>query len=42
VLEAMRANGCPVEFTLKEISTCRTDAKRLWEWCDIAERRTRA
>jgi hypothetical protein len=42
VLEATRANGCPVEFTLKDISTCRTDAKRLWEWCEIAERRTRA
>jgi len=42
VLAATRANGCPVEFTLKDISTCRTDARRLWEWCEIAERRTRA
>ena len=25
VLEATRANGCPVEFTLKDISTCRRD-----------------
>ena len=41
VLEATRANGCPVEFTLKDISTCRTDPKRLWEWCEIAERKTR-
>jgi len=42
VLEATRANGCPVEFTLKDISTCRTDPRRLWEWCEIAERKTRA
>jgi hypothetical protein len=41
VLEATSANGCPVEFTLKDISTCRTDPRRLWEWCKIAERRTR-
>jgi hypothetical protein len=42
VLEATRANGCPVEFTLKDISTCRSDPQRLWEWCSIAERMTRA
>jgi hypothetical protein len=42
VLSATRANGCPVEFTLKDISTCRTDPQRLWEWCAIAERKTRA
>ena len=42
VLAATRANGCPVEFTLKDISTCRTDPKRLWEWCAIAERKTRS
>lgn len=41
VLEVTRANNCPVEFTLKDISTCRTDPKRLWEWCEIAERKTR-
>ena len=41
VLEATRANGCPVEFTLKDISTCRNDPVRLWEWCSIAERMTR-
>ncbi len=41
VLEATRANGCPVEFTLKDISTCRTEPTRLWEWCEIAERKTR-
>ncbi len=42
VLAATRANGCPVEFTLKDISTARSDPIRLWEWCGIAERRTRA
>jgi hypothetical protein len=41
VLEATRANGCPVEFTLKDISTARSDPARLWEWCAIAERMTR-
>jgi hypothetical protein len=42
VLDATRANGCPVEFTLKDISTTRGDPVRLWEWCQIAERMTRA
>ena len=42
VLAATRANGCPVEFTLKDISTCRGDPLRLWEWAEIAERMTRA
>ena len=42
VLAATRANGCPVEFTLKDISTCRRDPVRLWEWAAIAERMTRA
>jgi hypothetical protein len=42
VLDVTRANGCPVEFTLKDISTARNDPTRLWEWCAIAERMTRA
>ena len=42
VLEATRANGCPVEFTLKDISTARNDPARLWAWCEIAERMTRS
>lgn len=42
VLEATRANGCPAEFTLKDISTCRSEPQRLWAWCDIATRMTRA
>jgi len=41
VLEVTRANDCPVEFTLKDISTARTDPVRLWQWCEIAERKTR-
>jgi hypothetical protein len=41
VLAATRANGCPVEFTLKDISTCRSEPTRLWDWCSIAERMTR-
>jgi hypothetical protein len=40
-LAATRANGCPVEFTLKDISTCRNDPRRLWEWAEIATRMTR-
>ena len=42
VLEVTKANGCPVEFTLKDISTARKDPVRLWEWAQIAERMTRA
>lgn len=41
-LAATRANHCPVEFTLKDLSTCRYQPQRLWEWCDIAARMTRA
>ncbi|HSW42107.1 MAG TPA: hypothetical protein VLM76_06330 [Patescibacteria group bacterium] len=38
VLEASSANGCPAEFTLKDISTVRRDPRRLWEWAAIAAR----
>jgi hypothetical protein len=41
VLEATRANGCPVEFTLKDISTVRYEPRRLWEWAEIATRMVR-
>ena len=41
VLEVTKANGCPVEFTLKDISTCRSDPRRLWEWAEIASRMVR-
>ncbi len=40
-LEVTRANGCPVEFTLKDISTCRRDPRRLWDWSEIAARMVR-
>jgi hypothetical protein len=42
VLAVTKANGCPVEFTLKDISTCRGDPRRLWQWADIAARMVRA
>ena len=38
VLEATRANGCPTEFTLKDISTVHGRPQRLWKWCEIAAR----
>jgi hypothetical protein len=41
VLEATKANGCPTEFTLKDISTCRSDPRRLWDWAEIAARMVR-
>lgn len=41
VIAVTKASSCPVEFTLKDISTARSDPKRLWEWCAIAERKTR-
>jgi hypothetical protein len=40
-LDATRANGCAVEFTLKDISTCRHQPQRLWEWAEIASRLVR-
>jgi hypothetical protein len=42
VLEVTKANGCPVEFTLKDVSTCRRDPRRLWEWAELAMRMVRA
>jgi len=41
VLEVTKANGCPVDFALKDISTCRSDPRRLWEWSEIAMRMVR-
>jgi hypothetical protein len=41
-LDATNANGCPVEITLKDITTCRYEPKRLWEWSEIAARMVRA
>ena len=31
-----RAQGCVVELIMKDISTCRNEPKRLWEWCELA------
>jgi 5-methyltetrahydrofolate--homocysteine methyltransferase len=36
-----KANGCPVEFTLKDITTVRHEPGRLWEWAEIATRMVR-
>ena len=41
-LDATRAHGCPVEITLKDITTCRSDPRRLWEWSEIAARMVQA
>jgi hypothetical protein len=37
-LATCRRTGTPVEFILKDVSTIRYDARRLWEWVDIAMR----
>ena len=34
VLEKTR--GCVVELIMKDISTCRHEPQRLWEWCELA------
>ena len=34
VLEKTR--GCCVELIMKDVSTCRRDPQRLWDWCRIA------
>jgi hypothetical protein len=31
-----RTRGCVVELIMKDISTCRCDPRRLWEWCELA------
>ncbi len=31
-----QARGCVVEIIMKDISTCRRDPRRLWEWCTLA------
>ena len=35
VRDACRANGTPVEYILKDVSTVRHDEKKLWHWHDI-------
>ncbi len=37
-LDACARYGCPVEVTLKDISTVRNQPQRIWEWADIASR----
>ena len=31
-----RTRGCVVELIMKDISTCRNEPRRLWEWCELA------
>lgn len=31
-----RTRGCVVELIMKDVSTCRRDPRRLWEWCELA------
>jgi hypothetical protein len=31
-----KAKGCHIEMVMKDISTCRSDPKRISEWCKIA------
>jgi len=33
-----RTRGCVVELIMKDISTCRNDPRRLWDWCELAMR----
>jgi hypothetical protein len=40
--DACKAANTPLEYTLKDISTCRYDPRRLWEWADIAMEVARA
>jgi hypothetical protein len=38
VVELCAQAGCPLEITMKDISTVRQRPQRLWEWVDIATR----
>ena len=31
-----RTRGCVVELIMKDVSTCRGEPHRIWEWCDLA------
>ena len=31
-----KTKGCVVELIMKDITTCRHDPRRLWEWCHLA------
>jgi hypothetical protein len=38
VVEVCAEAGCPLEITLKDISTVRYQPQRLWEWAELASR----
>ena len=38
VVDVCAEVGCPLEITMKDISTVRHRPQRLWEWADIAMR----
>ena len=40
-IDACARHGCPLELTLKDVSTVRYRPQRLWEWADIAMRLVR-
>jgi len=40
-LDACARHGCPVELTLKDVSTVRNRPQRIWEWAAIASRLVR-
>ena len=31
-----RMKGCVIEIIMKDVTTCRGEPHRLWEWCDLA------
>ena len=31
-----KAKGCVVELIMKDVTTCRHDPRRIWEWCEFA------
>ena len=33
-----KTRGCAVEIIMKDITTCREEPRRLWEWCELAVR----
>ena len=37
-LNICRAQGTPVEFILKDVSTVRYQPQRLWQWAETARR----
>ena len=31
-----KTRGCIVEIIMKDVSTCRNEPRRIWEWCELA------